>query len=207
MSTQTEELNWDDVLGGVEKFETDPENKDQLGNSDFETLPKGPYEVVVQEADKQVASTGKDMIKVRVQVASGPYANRVLFNYIVFSKDNPKAMRMTLERLAAFGITREFIATQKPSVPQIAELLVGRRATAVVGIQDSGEYKGRNEIKSFRALEGVEQPAPTVTAPKPAGVPTIPTPEVAAPAPAPAVPVPQVPVAVDAAAPTDPFEG
>lgn len=204
MSDATEELNWDDVLGGVKEYEESPDAKQ---SGDFEALPKGPYEVVVQEADKQIASTGKDMIKVRVQVASGPYANRVLFNYIVFSKDNPKAMRMTLERLAAFGLTREFIATQKPSVPQIAELLVGRKATAVVGIQENGEYKGRNEIKSFRALDGETQPAPNVAAPKPAGVPNIPTPAPEAVAQTPSVSVPSVPVPVAAADAADPFEG
>lgn len=197
------DLNWDEVLGGVEAEEK--ENPDR-GGGDFEALPAGPYEVVVQEADKQVSSTNKDMIKVRVQVTTGPYANRILFSYIVFAKENPKAMRMTLERLAAFGLTREFIASQRPSIPQIAELLVGRKATAVVAIQDKGEYKGRNEIKSFRALDGVAQPAPAVAAAKPAGVPNIPTPEAAAPAPTPSVPLPQVPVA-ETADLADPFEG
>lgn len=197
------DLNWDDVLGSVEKEETD-----NPSTNDFEALPAGPYEVVVQEADKQVASTGKDMIKVRVQVTSGPYANRVLFNYIVFSQDNPKAMRLTLERLAAFGLTREFIATHKPSIPQIAELLVGRKATAVVGIQKGGDYDGRNEIKSFKPLNAdAAQPAPTLTASKPAGVPNIPTPEVSTPVATPVVPVPQVPTAAAAADTEDPFGG
>lgn len=182
-----QELNWDDVLGSVEAEEK--ENPPSKG--DFEALPAGPYEVVVQEADKMVSSTGKDMIKTRVQVTSGPYANRVLFNYIVFSQDNPKAMRMTLERLAAFGLTREFLATTKPSVPQIAELLVGRKATAVVGIQKDGDYAGRNEIKSFRALEGVAQATPAVAPSKPAGVPNI--------------PIPEVPVTVGTSGEEDPF--
>lgn len=194
MSNVTEELDWDDVLGGVEKFENDPENKDKISGG-FEAIPKGPYNVVVQEADKQVSqNTGADMIKVRVQVTDGPYANRVLYNYIVFTKGNPQAMRLTLERLAAFGVTRELIATQKPSIPEIAELLVGRRAIAIVGIQDKGEYKGSNEIKSFRPLEGVTQPPPSVSKP---GIPTVPTPtpvaETAASVPTPTVPVPDVP--------------
>ena len=198
----SDELDWDDVLGGVDAEEKENPSTGG-GGGDFEALPKGPYEIIVQDATKQVASTGKDMIKVQVQVSSGPYRNRVLFNYIVFGKDNPKLMRMTLERLAAFGVTREFLATQKPNVATIAELLVGRKATAVVGIQEKGEYAGRNEIKTFRALEGAEQPAVTATASKP-GVPDIPTPAVEASAPTPSVPVPSVPVG-DAAA--DPFEG
>lgn len=166
-----EDLNWDDVLGEVEAEEK--ENPDS--GSDFTAIPKGNYNVVVQEAEKLVSKSGKDMIKIRVQVSDGPYVNRVLFNYIVFSTDNPKAMRMTLIRLGAFGITREFIAANRPAIGQIAELLVGRRALAVVDIQKNGDFAGSNEIKSFRAIDGETQAPPSS---KPAGVPDIPTPNV-----------------------------
>lgn len=196
-------LDWDAVLGDVEADEKDNPSSGG-GGGDFEALPKGPYEVVVQEATKQVSQSGKDMIKVRVQVTTGPFANRVLFNYIVFAKENPKAMRLTLERLAAFGITREFIATSKPSIAQIADALEGRKAIAVVGIQDKGDYAGRNEVKAFRPLEGAAQPAPQVAASKPAGVPNIPQPEAPAPAATPSIPVPDVPVGTGAA--DNPFE-
>lgn len=205
MSEQVEELNWDDVLGGVKEYEDDPETKK---SGDFEALPKGPYPVVVQEAVKQIASTGKDMIKARVQVTEGPYANRVLFNYFVFgAKDDAVLNKITLNNLAAFGVTREYIATQRPSIAEIAEALIGLKAIATVGIQDKGEYKGRNEVKGFKPIDGAAPTVPTVAASKPAGVPNIPTPEVAAPAPTPVVPVPQVPVAEGVAEAPDPFEG
>lgn len=182
-------LNWDDVLGSVE--EDEKENPSSGG--DFEAIPAGPYNVVVQEAEKMVSSSGNDMIKTRVQVTDGPYANRVLFSYIVFSQGNPKAMRMTLERLAAFGVTRETIAAHKPSVSQIADMLVGRRAIARVGIQSSGQYAGSNEVKGFKPLEGVEQPALAApAAPSQPGVPNIPQPQ-AQPAPQPAAPTPAIP--------------
>lgn len=194
MSTQ-DELNWDDVLGGVEAEEKENPDKPK---SDFEALPKGPYEVVVQEAEKLTSGAGNDMIKVRVQVTGGPYANRVLFSYIVFT-DNPKGNRVSLEKLAAFGITREVIATQRPSLPEIASLLEGRKAIAVVGIQADGQYKGSNEVKGFKPLEGVEQPAPQAAAkPKAAGVPNIPTPD-AAPSATPNIPTPDVAVGYDPA--------
>ncbi len=194
MSDQVqEELDWDAVLGSIDKEEKD---KKKDGKSDFESLPAGPYEVVVQSATKQVASTGSDMIKTQVQVQGGPYNNRVLFSYIVFAKGSPTAMRMTLEKLAAFGLTREFIATSKPSIPAIAEMLEGRKAIAVVGIQESGQYKGSNEIKRFKPLDGATQPAPeapAATEAKP-GVPVIPTPAAEAPAvAAPVIPTPDVP--------------
>lgn len=190
-------LNWDDVLGSVEEVEK--ENADKP--NDFEALPTGPYNVVVQEAEKQTSKAGNDMIRVRVQVTDGPYANRVLFNYIVFSQGNPNAMRMTLERLAAFGVTRETIATTKPSISQIADMLVGRKAIAKVDVQKEGEYAGRNEIKGFRPLDGVDQPPVSVPAQSQPGVPNVPqpaaapAPEAASAAPAPSVPTPEVPTA------------
>lgn len=201
MSTQ-DELNWDDVLGGIDAAEEEAK-KEGKSKSDFDALPAGPYQVVVQEADKMVASTGKDMIRVRVQVTEGPYVNRILFNYFVFGKKEDTTLnRITLDNLAAFGVTREFIATQRPSIAEIAEALIGRSAVATVGIQDKGEYKGNNEIKRFKALSGGQQPAPQVAASKPAGVPNIPTPSAKASAPiaaVPPVPVPEVVVGYDPA--------
>jgi hypothetical protein len=182
----SDELNWDDVLGEVET-----EEKENPDKGDFDAIPKGNYNVVVQEADKQVSKSGKDMIRVKVQIIDGPYVNRTLFNYIVFSPESPKAMRMTLLRLAAFGITREFIATTRPSIGAIADLLEGRKAVAVVGIQQEGEYKGSNEIKSFKVLEGVDQPAPQAAAAAKPGVPSgIPTPS---------IPTPSVPASTPSA--------
>lgn len=201
MSDVTEQLDWDSVLGAVEEQEKQDKSE---GKGDFEAIPKGPYNVVVQEADKKTSGAGNEMIKVRVQVTDGPYAKRVLFTHIVFVKGKPNAMRMTLAKLAAFGISREIIGTTKPSIAEIADMLVGLQAIAVVGIQEEGEYKGSNEIKTFKPLEGAPQPVPQVAASKPAGVPHIPTPQPAAAA-APVIPTPDVPVGPADAA--DPFEG
>jgi len=200
MSDQTVgELDWDAVLGGVEADEKEAPDKPR---GDFEALPKGPYNVVVQDASKETSGAGNDMIKTYIRVTEGPYANRTLFSYIVFTQ-NPKGNRMTLEKLAAFGLTREWLAQNRPSVPAIAEALVGLKAVAVVGVQEEGDYKGRNEVKGFRPLEGGATAPAAPAASKPAGVPNIPKP--AAEAAAPPVPVPQVPTGDAASA--DPFEG
>lgn len=206
MSDTSQELDWDKILGSLEN-EEDKQKREGKSDSDFEALPKGPYNVVVQEADKLVSGNGNDMIKTRVQVTDGPYANRVLYSYIVFVTDNLTAMRLTLDRLAAFGITRELIAKQNPSLPAIAEMLVGLRAIALVDIQSQGEYKGRNEIRGFRALEDGTAQAPKVakSAPaKPAGVPDI---SAASSGAVPSVQVPIVPIDESVSGATDPFEG
>lgn len=204
MSDITEDLDWDSVLEGV----AEDEKENPGGGSDFEAIPNGDYPVVVQESDKQVSGSGNDMIKVKIRITEGPYVNRVLFSYIVFSKGSPKGMRITLDKLAAFGVTRDSLALSKPSIPEIASMLIGRQALAKVAIQDSGEYKGRNEVKGFKPIEGLVQDAPQVAAAAKPGVPNIPTPSVPteAPAAAPAPPVPQVPVAQTGSA-EDPFEG
>jgi hypothetical protein len=205
MSTQ-EDLNWDDVLGGIDAAE-EKAKKEGKSTSDFDALPPGPYQVVVQESDKMVASTGKDMIKVKVQVTEGPYVNRTLFNYFVFgSKEDVTLNRITLDNLGAFGITRDYIGTQKPSIAEIAESLVGLSAMATVGIQEKGEYKGRNEIKRFKALAGAQPAAPVAKEATKPGVPDVPKPDVApaASAPTPDIPTPDVPTGDGDAA--DPFE-
>ena len=196
MSDVTDDLDWDSVLGAVDAQEKEDEKeRKEKPNGGFEALPAGPYEVVVQDANKQTSKAGNDMIQVQVKVTGGPYVNRTLYSYFVFSQGSPKGMRMTLERIAAFGLTRDYIAKNKPSISEIAELLVGLKATAIVAIQKDGEYKGNNEIKSFRPLDGAAPAAPAAPAAvesKP-GVPNIPKPAPEAVAPTPSVPVPTVP--------------
>lgn len=208
MSTQDEALDWDSVLGGVEA-EEEKRKKEGKSDNDFEAIPKGPYRVIVQEANKQVASTGKDMIKARVQVTEGPSVNRILFNYFVFgSKDDVTLNRITLDNLAAFGVTREYIATQRPSIAEIAEALVGLEAIAIVGIQEKGDYAGNNEIKRFKPLEGVEPAVPKAASAAKTGIPDVPKPgvpvEQAAAVTAPVIPLPEVPVGDGSA--EEPFE-
>lgn len=159
------ELNWGSIL----------DEQDESGEGSYGAIPANTYRVTVKDATPKVASTGSKMLNLTLQVQGGPYDNRLVWTNIVFAVDNPTAMKFTLRKLAALGLTREWLAEVNPGVDLIASKLVGAVADANVEVRQwNGE--DRNDVKSFTR---VTDAAPT--APKAATVPT--------PAPAPAAPV------------------
>lgn len=180
-------MNWDDIL------------KQQEQDPGFAPVPESKYPVRVEKAEATKASTGADMIKLQLVIMGGPYDTKKVFTNIVFSKDNPTAMRFTLRKLAALGVTREVLSAQNPSLAQIASMLEGATAEAEVTVR---EYEGEktNDVKSLRKLgetgpgtpsaAGAAPSVPTPPAPTPdAATPPIPTPP--APEAAPSAPVPE----------------
>lgn len=158
-------INWDDVLEEQE--------------ADEALLPVGDYDIVVEKAEGTQASTGSDMIKLTCKVTTGPFAGKVLWTNIVLKTDSTGAMRMALRRLAALGVTREWLVTTGAQRDQIASACVGKTASAKV---EQKKYQGedRNEIAMFTPLGGVPGvPTPPVVS-SPAPTPT-PTPAAAAP--------------------------
>lgn len=179
-------LNWDQILEETES--------EDLSSS---PLPAGTYTAVVEKAEAtKAASSGSNMIKTTYRVVGGPYADRFVWNNIVFTVTNPKAMAMTVRTLGAHGITKEWLAAENPNVNTIAAKIVGATVQLDVQIRT---YEGRelNDVKSVKAIKGG---APAGT---PTGVPAAatPTPTGAAPS----IPVPTVPDA--AAVPTALPEG
>lgn len=156
-------MDWDKILADVDE---------EGGSGDFEVLPKNKYPVIVDECEATTASTGAKMLKLTLKVEGGPYNDRLLWTNIVFSVNNPKAMGFTLRKLSALGISREFIASNNPSLEQLAKMLPGQRAIADVTVKP---YEGAdtNDVKGFRSVEGN---AAMPSMPKPAGVPDIPIP-------------------------------
>lgn len=153
-------MNWDEVL-----------RKQEEEGGDFDALPADTYDVVVHEAEAVTASTGAPMIKTVLKVEGGPYDGRQVWTNIVFS-ENVTAMRFTLRKLDALGLSKETIMAQNPSVSTIAKMITGARARAEVQIR---QYEGedRNDVKSFKRADGAAPlSVPTV---KPEGVPSVPS--------------------------------
>lgn len=166
------------------------------GSGSYEPLPDGDYELKVVEASATTTQTGKAMFKVKSEVQTGAYARRLLWDNLVVSPENGKAMNMFFMKLGALGITQESLQANQPSNEQIAQALVGRPFRATVGTRVwNGE--NRNEFKRYlpaAPVGSVSAPAPAAAAPAPAPAPA---PQVAAapapaPAPAPAAPAPAV---------------
>lgn len=177
-------MNWDEIL------------REQESDPGFAPVPEGKYPVRVEKAEATKASTGADMIKTQFVIVGGPHDGKKVFTNIVFSYNNPTAMRFTLRKLKALGVTREYLAANNPSTDQIASMIVGATCEAEVTIR---EYEGEksNDVKSLRDLgEPGGTPAPPITDSATAPpVPTVP--------PAPTIPEPPTPAAPAAAEPAD----
>jgi hypothetical protein len=161
---------------------------------------EGKYPIIVIESEAIVAGSGNNMIKLRCRVTEGPYKDKDAWTNIVFALDSEVAMKFTLRKLRALGVTREYLRTHNPTTKQIAALLKGAEAEAEIGISEF-EGEAQNEIKSFKSLHttglgGVSAPVPPVPSPPvpdPAAPPRPPmTAEDVPPPPVPATPpVPQ----------------
>jgi len=111
-------------------------------------IPAGQYLIRITDATATKAGTGAEMIKTTVQLVDGPYAGRQVVTNIVFSFDNPQAMRMVFKRLNALGVTSEWLAESNATVGQIAAAIAGREAIADVSVRQ-WQGEDRNDIAMF----------------------------------------------------------
>lgn len=185
-------LDWDKIL------------EDQANDPGFAPVPASKYPVRVEKVEVTTAkNSGNQMLNLTCVIEGGPYDGKKVFTRIVFAtkgENAATAMRFTMRKLAALGVTREVIAAQKPSMTRIAELIEGARAEADVEVRPAtSEYEASNDIKAFRKLgepnaagspvpagAAAAPPAPPIPTPTPAPAPEVP----AAPAAPPAPPLP-----------------
>jgi hypothetical protein len=151
---------------------------DAASNTNYEPLPDGDYELKIVKVEAVTTSTGKPMFKVTNEVQGGPYANRKVWDNLVVTHDNQKAMDMFFMKVIAMGLTKPFFESN-PTDAQIEQALTGRTFRANIGLR-TYEGKDSNEIKRY--YKGQETAAPSTAG---AAVPPPPP----APAPAPASPI------------------
>lgn len=119
------------------------------------TKLEGEFPVVIVEAT--VAKTqdqSKDMIKCKVKIESGPFVDRPIPVNFTISPDSPVAMRILFSHWAILGLDdRFFQANPNAPLEQIAQTLVGRRATAVIGTRP---WQGRDieDVKEWKPALG-----------------------------------------------------
>lgn len=124
----------------------------------FELVPEGQYTVEVEAAEATTSSTGKLMYKLKMSIVEGKYTGETLFNNIVLTPDNKKAMAMFFINMDALGISSQFLRqSPTPSPEQVAQKMIGARAKAEVTHQ---EYQGvkRENVKSIAKLAGNKAP-------------------------------------------------
>ena len=187
-------LNWSELI----------KEAGDAGQTSYEPLPDGDYELKVLEAETKTSQSGKVMFAIKTQVQGGAHANRLVWDNLVVTQDNPTALGIFFRKMAAMGLTQENFFSLGPDNSQIEQALVGRMFRGQIGNRTYNGQK-RNEIKNYYPSSASAQaaaPAATQTAAAaaPAAAPApAPAPAAAAPAPAPA------PATAPAAAPDAPF--
>lgn len=133
------EFNWTELLNRAKAVS-------------FEAVPIDKYHISVHQADAVMSSTGKPMIKLKLNIEEGVHKGRKLLTQLVLSTDNETALAMFFMHLKAFGIGPDFLAKCPPgSLAPIATALVGKHAIAKVGHQ---EWQGetRNSVNGYIAM-------------------------------------------------------
>jgi len=173
----TEQINWGNLI-------------EQAGK-ELEPVPKGTYDVVVEDASDTQTSTQKLMYKLKFRIQGGASANRVLWNNITLTTDNPTALAMFFRNMDALGLDRQYFS-MNPSPSDVAAALVGRTVRVVI---DHRLYQGsmRENVKQMMKATGVMGIPGMPSSGAPAGIPSP-----MAPAPAP-VPQPSAPVSAPVA--------
>lgn len=189
--TTPNSFNWDDLLGVA-------------AEAGFTVLPVGEYHVVVDSAEAAKTQNGKDQIKVKFRVASGPYQGKgPIFNNFVISPENANAMSFFFQHMAVFGITDEYLKQNRPSIAQLAGFLVGRQANIVISHREWQGQTRMNVDKIMKVSPGVGTAPPVPATPAAPAAPAAPISPAAPAAPsapaapatpaAPAAPIPPVP--------------
>jgi uncharacterized protein DUF669 len=166
-------------------------------------LPDGDYNVLVADADATRSANGKPMYKTKLRVIDGPKKDRLLLTQFTVSAENPFALRIFFQQMAAFGLTTDYFITNPP-IEQVAANLLNRLATVTVSTR---EFQGsdRNQVDQVRPYQGggpmppgvvTGPPVAGATAGSPVGGPPVPT--------APSAPPTAVPTAAPPSGPPVP---
>lgn len=123
-------------------------------HTDATTVIQGEFPLVIDSADATKTQNGKDMIKCKVKVESGVYANRLIYHNFTISEDSPAAMRMFFSQMAILGINDKWwSANANAPVSEVAKTIEGRRFIGVVGVK-TWMGADREEIQQFKPAIG-----------------------------------------------------
>lgn len=108
----------------------------------YNIAPEGDFEFRIEEAESKVFSTGNSGIVAKLKVAFGPEAGKSIKQVNIVR--SPKAAGLFLDHLAAVGIAPETLMEEKPTLDQIAKVMIG---VHVQGTVKHKPYKGRTQAE------------------------------------------------------------
>ena len=122
----------------------------------YDVIPKGEYVMRITDSDvvQNSAQTGT-ILKLTLEVASGEYAGRKVFDQLNLTNPNEMAVKISRERLSAYchatGVIQLQDSQQLHGIPFVAKVKIK--------VDKNGVYDDRNEISSCKKLDqGAGQP-------------------------------------------------
>jgi hypothetical protein len=130
-------------------------NPAEVPEDTFEPLPAGEYKVIITESTDTPTKKGDGKyFNLKLEVIDGQYKGRVLFDKLNYHNPNETARKMAQQSLKAIceavGLAKASDTMQFHNIPIIVKLSV----TA-----GKGEYGPSNNVKGYKRIGGVSQPA------------------------------------------------
>lgn len=120
----------------------------------FKPMPAGDYEMQVIESDVITAKSGGKMIKLTLEVISGPFERRKVWENINIQNQNPDAERIGVRALADLTLAVGLVNVRN------SEDLHFRPFRARLKIEPAKDgYDAKNKVSRFMAMNG-SAPAP-----------------------------------------------
>lgn len=104
------------------------------GESGFDAVPAGSYDVFIESCEAKTASTGKNMLKTRFKIENGPKQGSSIFNNFVLSPENPNALAFFFRHMSSLGLGSSYFESNPP-LERVAADLMGRRCRIEVSIR------------------------------------------------------------------------
>ena len=136
--------------------------KDIPEQDNFEPIPAGWYNARITEAEVKSTKAGTgSYIKVRYDITGPTHQGRVIYGNINLSNPNQQAEQIGIQQLGSLAraIGLEVISD--------SDQLINRDVQIKLSIKKdtSGQYNDSNDVKGFKAVDGVMPTMPTASTP------------------------------------------
>ena len=130
-------------------------------SSQFDAIPAGDYEAMVTgSAMKSTRDGTGQYLELTVEIQSGQFQGRRLWDRLNLQNRNPKAVEIAQKQLAQLCHAINVLQVQSP------EQLHNRPFIVKVTAKNDPERGMTNEIKGYKARAAMQQPAPAFQAPR-----------------------------------------
>lgn len=124
------EESWDDIIS-------------EAGDG-FNRPPEGEYDFIITDTESKVSGAGNPMIKVESKITTGPQAGKSIKEFYVIRMASQA--KKFMQNMQAVGISVDTLREAKPTMDQIAKVMVGKPFRGKVIHKSSDEWGDSAEL-------------------------------------------------------------